>query len=146
MGRFFQFTSCPWISYTAWHNFFLIFNTTFINQKKIYLRSVFKILYVKSQGSNNSNMYNRIYKNENSASKMNQTHFVACNCVPQKMPLQDSNSTQAYNLCLLEWRWVSRPARVRNKDRSDFDKYCPQKIRQYWNIYIIPHVIFKLDT
>ena len=73
---------------------------------------------------------------------MNQTHFVACNCVPQKMPIQDSNSTQAYNLCLLEWRWVSRPARVRNKDRSDFDKYCPQKVRQYWNIYIF-HVWFS---
>ena len=70
------------------------------------------------------------------------THFVACNCVPQKMPLQDSNSTQAYNLCLLEWRWVSRPARVRNKDRSDFDKYCPQKIRQYWNTYIF-HMWFS---
>ena len=42
----------------------------------------------------------------------------------------------------LDWRWVSRPARVRNKDRSDFDKYCPQKVRQYWNIYIF-HVWFS---
>jgi hypothetical protein len=61
------------------------------------------------------------------------------------MPLQDSNSTQAYNLCLLEWRWVSRPARVRNKDRSDFDKYCPQKIRQYWTIYIFVYSIFDFQ-